>query len=162
MKQLLLGLVAFSSVGFADPLTLKTDDRNEEAYRWDKTTCTVGASDLSIYTPKAADGSQVHFYFRNRAAYLEALTTSDEKLEVKTTKMLGLTFQDREGTVWAFQPTRNNAFCNLNFKKSADGELSLWGKCDKLTPKDPSESFSQAINIAEESPLKCRLVKGQP
>lgn len=162
MRLALVLLMGISCSGNAEPLVVTTQDTSEKPYRWSDVRCILGKSDLSIASvSKEDEPGQVHFYFRNLSTFLKSLhSTTPTELNVKSTDLMGLTFQDRMGTVFAFQPKRNQAQCQLQMKKTDEGGLVLWGKCLKLLPRN--DSFFQDIEISEQAPLKCQLSSGTP
>lgn len=144
-----------------DDIVARTNDRDDVPYRWSGAICTMGESDVVIQTNRRAaregGGGGLHFVFRNFRAAIVALTDRTLTMEVTSTRTMGMTFTDREQTVWAFQPSRNRARCFLRFRKGGKRGLTVWGSCAKLLPRDARETFTNHIEIAEASPLRCEL-----
>lgn len=148
-----------SGVVLADEAAMvtKTSDAAEAPYVWKSASCDLGEYSLTVLTKAATGNARLYFVFRGFAETVRMLEDKGSlPLEIKNTRSLGMTFTDREGATWAFQPKRNKATCQLTLKKQGN-ELKLWGKCEKLTPKSEEESFASTISITENEAIRCTL-----
>jgi len=149
----LVSCFALTSFAFGkDPITvLTTGDKKETPYAWNQSGCKMGESDLTVYTKsREKKVGQLNFHFRNIVPKLK--TGEVVPVVAKDTEILGMTFKDREETLWAFKPSRNGATCQLSVQLK-EGVVKLWGHCMGLT----DESFAQDFDIAESHALHCTL-----
>lgn len=148
----IVGFWLVSTAFAVDGITvLTTGDKKEAPYAWNLSGCSKGLSDLKIYTKTTPNNqSQLNFNFRNIVPRLKEGVVV--KLAARDTEIVGLTFRDREGTLWAFKPSRNDGTCDLQLVQNGS-RVKLWGSCMGLT----DDTIAQDFTIAEENALECTL-----